>query len=219
MSYGNTGIGIIIYENSDSNTVYSNFIGVKPDGSSALPNNRAGIVITGGSSYNMVGMPNKGNIIAYNDTVGILIDGNNTLFNTISANQIYANPMMDIDITPLGVNNNDVADADVGPNEKMNYPVILNAAYDPLSDGIYISGTMDCATYGGPQGLRIELFKSDGANFFNHGGAQQYLGYTIVNNSSGTWDFIGTGATQGDKITATATDIKGNTLSSLLILR
>lgn len=208
---GNTGIGIIIYENSDSNTVYSNFIGVKPDGSSALPNNRAGIVITGGSSYNMVGMPNKGNIIAYNDTVGILIDGNNTLFNTISANQIYANPMMDIDITPFGVNNNDVADADVGPNEKMNYPVILNAAYDPLSGGIYISGTMDCATYGGPQGLRIELFKSDGANFFNHGGAQQYLGYTIVNNNSGTWDFIGTGATQGDKITATATDIKGNT--------
>ncbi|MBW7935759.1 MAG: T9SS type A sorting domain-containing protein [Flavobacteriales bacterium] len=37
------------------------------------------------------------------------------------------------------------------------------------------------------------------------------MGYTIVNNSSGTWDFIGTGATQGDKITATATDIKGNT--------
>ncbi len=208
---GNLEMGIIIYESSDSNTVYGNRIGVAADGATPLPNHRAGVVINENSTYNKIGMPGNGNIIAHNDTAGIVISGNGTLFNTISANSIFANGIMDIDLEPFGVTPNDAGDADTGPNEGMNYPVILSATNDPGGGGIYITGTMDCNTYSGPAGVRIELFKSDGANMFNHGGALTYLGYTTVSNSSGNWDFVGTGANAGDQITATATDIMGNT--------
>ncbi len=208
---GNNQMGIIIYENSDSNKIYSNKIGVKADGTSPLPNHRAGIVISNSSSHNIIGAPEKGNIIAHNDSAGIVISGNGSLYNTISANLIHSNTFMDIDLEPFGVNPNDPGDSDNGPNEGMNYPVIQSATYNPSTNEIFITGTIDCNTYNGPEGVRIELFQSDGSNIFGHGGSIKYLGYTIVNNNSGTWNLVSTGASTGDKITATATDIKGNT--------
>jgi len=207
---GNLEIGIIIYESSDSNQVFSNMIGVAADSITPLPNRRAGVVITLNATHNQIGMPDKGNIIAYNDTAGVVVAGNGTLFNTISANRIFANGIMDIDLEPFGVNANDGGDADGGPNEGMNYPVIMSATNDTANNGIFITGVIDCNSYGGPAGIRIELFKSDAANMFNHGGAITYLGHTF-SGSSGEWTFMGTGANAGDEITATATDIMGNT--------
>jgi titin len=210
---GNSYVGLILYEQSDSNTVYSNKIGVASNGTTALKNKMAGIVIAKTSKYNKIGAPNKGNIIAYNDSIGIAVGDyvdTETVFNTISANQIYNNGIMDIDIYPVGVNTNDVGDTDKGCNEQMNYPVIQSVFLD--YHGIAtITGTMDCTTYGGPAGIRIELFKSNGANTYNHGGATAYLGDTIIVNSSGNWSFHCTGLSGSDMVTATATDIHGNT--------
>ncbi|OFY87976.1 MAG: hypothetical protein A3F72_08375 [Bacteroidetes bacterium RIFCSPLOWO2_12_FULL_35_15] len=208
---GNNYLGIIIYEQSDSNTIYSNKIGVAADGSSALPNKGAGIIISKASKYNKIGALYKENIIAHNDTVGIAIADTGTVFNTISANQIYGNGMMGIDLYPWGVNNNDATDSDNGSNERMNYPLIQNVFLDWQTGITTISGTIDCASYGGPTGITVELFKSNGTNMFNHGDATAYLGNTIVADGSGNWNFNCTGITTSDMVTATATDLQGNT--------
>lgn len=94
---GNGHIGIILYEECNNNTVYSNKIGVAADGSTALSNKGAGIVIAKASKNNLIGGVGKGNIIAYNDTVGIAIIDTNTLYNTMSENTVFANDMMDVD--------------------------------------------------------------------------------------------------------------------------
>lgn len=208
---GNSYCGLILYEQCDSNTVYSNKIGVSMDGTTILKNNTAGIVIAKGSKYNIIGALNKGNIIANHDSIGIAVIDTGTVFNTISANQIYGNGIMGIDLYPYGVNNNDVSDNDIGSNELMNYPVIQNVYLDWSSGIATITGTMDCATYSGPDGIKIELFKSNGTNMFNHGDATAFLGDTVVVGSSGNWSFNCTGLTSSDMVTATATDVKGNT--------
>ena len=207
---GNKYIGILLYERSDSNTVYSNRVGTAADGVSPLGNGAAGIVIDIKSKYNIIGEPGKGNIVAFNDTAGVILGDIYSVYNTLSANLIYNNPKMGIDIFPFGVNVNDVGDADMGCNGLMNYPEITSVIYDNGSGETCISGTMDYAINGGPLGIKIELFKSDNANIFNHGDAIQYLGVTTV-NSSGNWSFICAGLSASDIVTATATDLLGNT--------
>lgn len=208
---GNQKIGILLYEFSDSNTVYSNLIGLASDGVSSLPNHSSGIVISNNSSYNQIGTEGKGNTIAFSDTAGVIVMDNNSRFNTLSSNLIYNNLLMDIDIEPFGVNVNDLGDDDLGSNEQMNYPVIQSATYNPTNGSCFITGKLDCNSYGGPQGDRVEIFKTDNLNQFGHGGAVEYLGYANVSNSAGDWTFLGTGISSGGTITATATDSKGNT--------
>lgn len=208
---GNNYLGVILYEECDSNTIYSNKIGVASDGISPLKNTSGGIVIAKDSKYNKIGAINKGNIIAYHDTIGVAVIDAGTVFNTISSNEIFNNGIMDIDLYPYGVNPNDAADSDIGSNEQMNYPVIQNAYRDWSSGITSITGIMDCSTYGGPSGIKIELFKSNGSNMFNHGGATAFLGDTVVINSSGNWSFTTSALGPADMITATATDIQGNT--------
>lgn len=208
---GNVNVGLIIYEGCDSNTAYSNYIGVAADGNSPLPNHRAGVLIAQQAKNNKIGMPAKGNLIAYNDTAGIIVMDTNTIYNTISANLIYNNGLMGIDLFPFGPNMNDAGDGDLGANERMNFPIIESATYNPTTGNSFISGTMDCNSYGGPVGITIELFKSNGSNMFNQGDAVQYLGSTTVTDNLGNWSFACTGLGLSDMITATATDIKGNT--------
>jgi parallel beta-helix repeat protein len=104
---GNGHFGIILYEESNKNTIYSNKIGVRADASGALGNHGAGIVISKNSNYNLIGDAGKGNQIAFIDTVGVVITDTNCLYNRISSNTIYSNNIMDIDLYPYGVNAND----------------------------------------------------------------------------------------------------------------
>jgi len=218
---GNKYIGLILYENCDSNTVYSNKIGTQANGTSALGNGGAGIVIGKASQYNIIGAPGKGNIIAFNDTIGIGINDTNTIYNTLSSNTIFNNGAMGIDIFPWGVNPNDVGDIDLGANERMNYPIITSVIFDPDNSHTWIEGTIDYTINGGPAGIIIEIFKSDNLNQFQHGDAIEYMGSTTV-DGSGHWYFNCTGLTTSDIITATATDLKHNTsefsLNSQIIL-
>ncbi len=207
---GNKFGGILLYERSDSNTVYSNKIGTASDGTSPLGNGAAGIIISNKSKYNIIGEPTKGNIIAFNDTVGIVISDINSKYNTFSANIIYNNNQMGIDLFPFGVNPNDIGDSDQGCNELMNYPVISSVVYDNGSGNTFFNGTIDYNINSGPAGIKIEFFKSDGANTFNHGDAITYLGSTTV-DSFGNWTFNCSGLTSSDIVTATATDLNGNT--------
>ena len=207
---GNKFVGILLYERSDSNTVYSNKVGTTADGTTPLGNGAAGIVVDINSKYNKIGEPGRGNIVAFNDTAGIILGDVNSKYNTLSANLVYNNSLMGIDIFPFGVNPNDVNDADDGCNELMNYPIITEVINDFGSGETFMSGTLDYTINGGPSGIIIELFKSDNANLFGHGDAINFLGSTLV-DGTGNWSFTCFGLTGTDKVTATATDLFGNT--------
>lgn len=207
---GNNYIGLLFFEHSDSNTVYSNKIGTAADGVSPLGNTAAGIVIEKESKYNMIGGAGKGNIVAYNDTAGIILSDTATLYNTLSENIIHSNGLMNIDIYPFGINPNDSGDYDNGCNGLMNYPVINNVIYDSGSGLTYIDGTIDYQINGGPAGIKIEVFEADGMNLFGHGDPVTFLsGATAA--ASGNWNLICSGVVPPAKVTATATDLLGNT--------
>ncbi len=206
---GNKYIGILLYERSDSNTVYSNKVGTAADGVSPLGNGAAGIVIDIKSKYNKIGGLGKGNIVAFNDTAGIIIGDALSVYNTLSENIVINNPFMGIDLFPFGVNANDAGDADNGCNGLMNYPIISSVIYNNGSGQTNMSGTIDYSINGGPAGIVIELFKSDNANLFNHGDAVAYLGSTIA-DGTGSWSFNCAGLVASDIVTATATDLLGN---------
>ena len=47
-----------------------------------------------------------------------------------------------VDLAPAGHNTNDAGDADSGPNEGLNYPVITSAVSDGVSPSSRIQGTI-----------------------------------------------------------------------------
>jgi len=180
---GNKYMGIILFEHADSNIVSYNKIGVTGTNNEPCGNGGAGIAIIRGASSNIIG---PGNIIAHNDTAGIILNDNNTLYNTISRNSIFNNGITQIDIFPPGPNPNDPGDSDSGPNLKMNYPQINSTGYDPASGITYITGMIDY-NYQSPYNITIELFRSytDSAAI---GQCMQFLGAASA-DSAGTWKY------------------------------
>ncbi|MPM67433.1 hypothetical protein SDC9_114355 [bioreactor metagenome] len=204
---GNLHYGILLFENADSNIITRNYIGPGADSTTAIGNGTVGVVIWNGCSYNQIGGDGTGNVIAYQDSCGIAVKDNSTLFNTISGNSVYENSLMGIDIFPEGPNTNDAGDSDNGPNELMNYPVISHAAYNSADDMVWVYGTLDTET---PENAVIELFTAIPDSTVNHGEGEKYLGRTTC-DASGNWMFFGSGITDGMLITATATSVSGST--------
>jgi hypothetical protein len=132
---------------------------------------------------------------------------NTTLNNRISANSIYDNNNLGIEIFPGGVNSNDVGDTDSGPNNLMNFPVITSNGYNPTSGNTFIMGTLDTQN---PQLATVEIFKSSPDLLFNHGEGKVYLGNATPDNT-GHWTAFIDGLVDGDMVTTTATDKDGNT--------
>jgi parallel beta-helix repeat protein len=203
---GNKEFGLLLFEYADSNIITRNAIGTASDMQSPLGNGIAGIIIWGGSSYNIIGQHGAGNIIAYHDSLGLYINDANTKHNTISGNSFFSNNHMGIDLAPEGPNYNDGGDSDDGPNALMNHPVVQHAAHNPNNNELWAYGQIDTQN---PLGTVIEIFLSDG-NPYDRGEGKVYLGNTIA-DASGNWAIITSGAQSGDFITATATDITGNT--------
>lgn len=204
---GNKTFGLVLTDNTDSNTVAGNMIGLGIDGITDLGNGASGIALTNGAKNNIIGSVSNGNTIAYNDSAGIVIVDNTTLNNKITANSIFNNDFLGIDIFPGGVNPNDAGDTDNGPNNRMNFPVIATTGYDSGSGLTFITGTLDAQN---PQSSTIEIFKSEPDLFFNHGEGKTYLGSTIP-DVSGNWSIIVSGLINGDGVTTTATGQNGNT--------
>ncbi len=200
---GNTQFGIVLFEYADSNLIEYNYIGTQSDGVSVLGNGKSGILITSGSSSNKIFQ----NTIANNDSSGVAVIDSTSRFNTISQNSIYDNYGLGIELFPVGPNINDVGDNDSGPNDLMNYPIILTTGYNPGTGQTYITGNLDTQN---PQNSTIEIFKAALDTIVNYGEGKIYLGSTTP-NSSGSWTIIVTGLVAGDPITATATDPSGNT--------
>ena len=205
----NRQFGLLITDRADSVLVYDNIIGASADAADAslpLGNGSAGVMLSAGAHDNYIGLAGHGNIIAHNDTAGVMLTDNTTLRNRILQNAIYGNGQAGIDIYPWGINTNDSADLDDGCNRLMNTPVITSSVYDAVLGKTVIRGQLDTRN---PQRAAIELFIAysptadfpEGRTFVT----------TVTPTTQGTWKAVIDDDLTGQAVTTTATDYHGNT--------
>lgn len=209
---GNLQMGIDIHiGGSDSTVIIRNYIGTSGDGTLAIPNGIDGVRIGEGPRHNFIGLPGKGNVIAHNGGNGITVMTSAELYNTFSSNAIYSNGALGIDLFPEGVTLNDAGDGDTGPNGNLNFPVI-DTVYLSGSD-VMVTGQLDIPV---PENARVELFLAD-PDPSGYGEGKLFLGSTLA-QANGSWSCIVTGVYHSDFLTATATDVSGNTSEFSLIV-
>ena len=190
-------------------TIQGNNIGTGSVGAEPWGNLKSGIYLFG-SSTNLVGGLAGHNIIMYNGGAGVsILSGTG---NQISANSIFDNGGLGIDLNDDGLTPNDPGDADTGANELQNYPLLSGAT---ISFGsLQIQGTLDSKPN---TTFRLEFFASWAWDPFWIPEGQVLLGYTNVATDAGGSAAVNFAALSPDwrtadyGITATATDPAGNT--------
>lgn len=162
--------------------VQSNLIGVGADRTTNLGNFGDGIVINAqgariGGSFTYFGHTfSAGNVIAFNQGLGIKVEGNEfTNENIISRNAIYENSGLGIDLEPLGVTVDDLCDFDTGPNDLQNAPNITSIV-PGLGGGIRITGSVN----GPSPNYTVEFFDNDDCDPSGHGEGRRFLGSTVT---------------------------------------
>jgi len=191
---------------------FQNIIGMNVSADTAIPN------AVGISINTAVNTTISGNLIAGNFYSGIGI-GNNlpwnygvdlSIGNRITQNSIYDNGELGINLMPFGatgwVTLNDPGDIDSGPNNLMNYPVLASAKATP--GRLIVKGTIDTQD---PREVVLEFFANsvpDDATGYGEG--EIFLG-TARPNAKGKFTATLPAVSQGMWISATATDIEGNT--------
>ena len=183
----------MISQGSTDSLVRGNRIGVSLDGSS-IPNENNGVWIVDGSSGSRIG---PDNMIADNLVSGVVVRHAATDRNTITANSIYGNRRLGIDLDPVSsVNPNDAGDVDTGPNQQLNFPVI----------GTATPQAVEGSTCGG---CTVEVFKADrGSGAYGQG---KTLVGSATADSGGSFAAPVSGVSKGDYVSATATNAAGNT--------
>jgi len=186
------------------NLVSNNLIGVGADGETPLGNASDGVHLYIDASGTMI----TNNTIANNGENGIGLRDTSGSGNMISANSIFANTLLGIDLDRDGVTANDLQDPDTGANALQNYPELtsFDLATNTVSGSL---GSMADATF------TIELFASSACDDSGYGEGEQLVGSTTVTtDGSGDATFVIT-TTQElsglQVLTATATDAASNT--------
>ncbi len=201
---GNGGTGVSIRgAGTDDNLVEGNYIGTDVTGTLDVGNAARGVMIQLSATGNTIGGAVAGseNIIAFNGEDGVRILTSAT-DNPILRNAIHSNTLLGIDLWPQGVDPNDGGDADSGPNDLLNYPVITSA----IESGGNITVNFNLDVPAG--GYRIEFFQNpSGADPSGNGEGESYADSVNVNHPGGglqgfSHAFPGS---VGDVITATAT--------------
>ena len=220
---GNRNVGLFIDGvNALNNLVQGNFIGTDATGTVALGNSSEGVWIDG--SGNTVGgtAAGAGNTIAYNGGLGrsgvvITKDIGSGIGNPVLCNSIFSNAGLAIDLAPVvsnafvfGVTPNDLGDADTGPDNLQNFPVLTSAVAS--SGSITLSGTLNSTA---SSRFRIQIFANSVTDLSGYGEGQRYLGDTLVTTGlDGNASFTITlpvSVPVGYWISSTATDPGNNT--------
>jgi len=216
----NAGSGIRIGRGdlplASNNTIQGNYIGLdaagdyKPD----LGNDGDGITLVN-AAHTLVGdfqtFTRRGNAIAWNGGNGITVSGGATAVdNQFTSNTIYFNDKLGIDLNEDGVTPNDPGDADTGPNQLQNFPVITSVLQGTRRAVVtYTLNAMPNTTY------RVDFFASVRHDPSGFGEGQQFVGNDTVQtgrDGTVTRTKIFTSQTNFAGIfTATATDPAGNT--------
>ena len=199
------GSAIRVTDGANLTVIRRNLIGTDPSGTGAAGNYGDGIVISD-APHTAVGGEDAGNSIAFNAGTGVSVLAGDT--NTISANRIYSNGSLGIDLAPAGVTPNDRRDGDVGANGLQNFPDLKSAVSSGASGTIH--GILDSVP---SSSFRVEIFGSPSCDPSGYGEGQSFLGAVdVATNNAGIAPFaIGVSFAPGDFLTATATDANGNT--------
>ncbi|MBK8467300.1 MAG: VCBS repeat-containing protein [Chloracidobacterium sp.] len=219
---GNHNSGIGLRNFGGDLLISNNYIGVNKVGA-PLGNEANGIFdYFGGAKIG--GSPADANIIAHNNGAGVFLTSpyNDLGFIpvgvNISQNHIHDNGGLGIDLqrtgtstTGDGPNPNDCQDADVGPNDLQNFPIL----FTPIFNG---NGTVtvDGALGSNPgRTYRIDFYSNGAAGPSGSGEGENYIGsqnVTTNGNGGGSFTFTSTVTVpNGAAITGTATDSFGST--------
>ncbi len=144
---GNATSGILIRGAASSNNlIVEAAIGTDVSGTVNLGNSGAGVLIDGGAQANYVGYGfgtrTDRSPVAFNTGPGVLIV-NNGLNNAVFA-PVYGNTGLNIDLGNDGATANDPCDADTGPNNLLNKPVLSGTSQSSPGD-IHVTGALEAA--------------------------------------------------------------------------
>lgn len=209
---GNGSAGIYLDTVKDE-LILGNFVGTNADGTDLIPNGGWGIEVESGR-FNTIGGsdPGAGNTIAGNTLGGIGVWNLGAFAWEIemSANSIYSNGGLAIDLDIDGVTANDPGDGDsVGANHGQNFPDLSTVISGATPT---VSGTLSSVP---SASFEVQFFASTDCDLSGYGEGERYLGSaTVVTESDGlgAFDEVLTEAiVVGEFITATATDDEKNT--------
>jgi len=193
---GNTERGIEV-NNASQNTITKNLIGTATDGTGTL-GNALGVLVTNGASNNTIGglTPGDGNVILFN-TGGVNIEGATTIGNKVLGNTIVnTSGNIGIDLGTDGTTPNDPTDSDTGPNNLINFPVLISAL--PNGPDADVTGSLTTAVNGT---VRVEFFLASTGAFLGARDVVSVAGTPVAFNATLT------GVGPGDQIVATTTDL------------
>jgi CSLREA domain-containing protein len=206
---GNSGDGVEITGGSNNIGLVSNLIGRNFSDTANIPNGGNGVMING-ASENVIGLEGSPNTITANGLNGVLIaDGQGI---RMSNNSIFGNTGLgidlgaDIDLVGDGVTANDAGDFDPGPNGRQNFPVISSVTGAGTG-----SATLSSASN---SDYHIEFFANTTCDPSGNGEGEVFVGFQdVTTNGEGdiSFDFNFTPVPGKPFITATATDVNGNT--------
>ena len=204
---GNGRVGVWLQEaNTSGNQVLGNHIGTDATGTRALGNNEDGVLIGFGASDNVIGGTEggQGNTIAFNGENGVVVESGTG--NAILGNSIFANQGLGIDLGDDGVTPNDDGDGDTGPNNLQNFAVITSVT---ANGNTIIAGTLNSTAN---TTFRLELFSNSEPDPSGFGEGERFLGFKdATTDVTGKASFVVTFPGTEENITATATDLDGNT--------
>ncbi len=205
------GSGIAVVASAFNTKVVGNRIGVAADGVTPIPNVEGMVVLS-----NPDGRPvhvhfggnreAEANVVAYNESNGVRVTGGASSV-AIRQNSIHDNGGLGIDLTgAVGIDRNDFLDGDTGANKLQNYPTLTGATR------MRVFGNLMSAP---GETFDLEFFANKASDPSGFGEGAFYVGRTsVTTDKMGFVTFVANFAMlvdDGMAITATATDIDGNT--------
>jgi CSLREA domain-containing protein len=123
--------------NATGNKVMGNYIGTDKYGAAALGNSADGVFVIHSPNNAIGGGTAAGrNVIAFNAGSGVSVFGDDATGDRLLQNSIFANGGLGMDLGDDGLTANDPGDADTGPNDLQNKPVINSARTGSLKTTI-----------------------------------------------------------------------------------
>ena len=202
-------MGVWISDATDTH-VEGNWIGTTSSNLDSLGNGWYGVWIDGGINNTIGGLSAlAGNIIAWNDSCGVVIDST-AYQNAILRNAIHSNGGLGIDLGGDGITLNDPLDVDSGGNQFQNFPVLTSVSGG--AGGIIVEGTLNSATN---TSYSIAFYNGPERDPTGYGEGWSYFGFAdVVTDETGHAEFtveLLLAASEGIFISSTATDPDGNT--------
>lgn len=212
---GNLGDGIRIEDHVGPAILLGNGIGVGID-TTPLGNGGHGVHVLGASRpvsvsrAALLGAP-AGLAIAHNGGAGVFVEGSSVV--DFTSVPVANNAGLGIDLAPVGVDPIDPLDADTGPNESLNAPIV-DAAFPGPANTARIVGR-----YVGQPGVRHEIYfhaspscdpsgSGEGATPVFNGLIPVFVAVTPDGGGTATFEATGT-AQPGQWITAVARRFTG----------